>query len=59
MYINIIINIIHILSYVVKISHKYKKLAKLSQFFYVFKNIFAFNFKTVIATNPGEVSFER
>ena len=52
------INIIHVLSNVVKISANIKKIAIFSQFFRIFKNIFAYNSKTVIATDPGVVSFK-
>ena len=34
----------------------YKKPAIFSQFFKFSKNTFAYNFKTVIATNPGVIS---
>ena len=53
------INIIHILSNVVKISSNLEKIAIFSQFFKIFKNMFAYNSKTVIATDPEVVSFKR
>ena len=53
------INIIHILSNVIKISSNLEKTAIFSQIFLIFWNIFAYNSKTVIATDPGVVSFER
>ena len=57
-YINMTINIIHVLSNVVKINSNIKN-SYISQFFYIFKNIFAYNSKTVIATDPEVVSFKR
>ena len=53
------INIIYILSNVVEISSHLEKTAIFSQIFLIFSNIFTYNSKTVIATDPGVVSFER
>ena len=53
------INIIHILSNFVKISSNLEKQLYFPSFFNFLKIIFAYNFKTVIATNLGLVSFER
>ena len=52
------INIIHVLTNVVKISSNIK-IPIFSPFFQIFKNIFAYNSKTVISTDPGVVSFKR
>ena len=46
MYINMTIDMIHILSNVVKISSNIQKTAIFSQFLKFFKNTFAYNFKT-------------
>ena len=59
LYINMVINIIHVLINVVKISSNLEKTAIFSQFFFIFWNIFDYNSKTVITTDPGVVSFER
>ena len=58
-YIIMTINITHILSNVVRISSNIEKTTIFSQFFNILKNIFAYNFKTVITINLGLVSFER
>ena len=52
------INNIHILSNVVK-NFQIKEIAEFSQFLKNFQDIFAYNSKTVLATNPGVVSFKR
>ena len=55
------INIIHVFGNVVKINSNIK-IAIFSQLFftnYILTNIFAHNSKTVIATDPGVVSFKR
>ena len=53
------INIIHVLSNVVKISSNVKKIAIFSQFLKILKNILAYNSKTVIATNLGLVTYSK
>ena len=51
--------IIIILSYVIEMNSNISKLATISQFFFIFKDIFANNSKTAIATDIGLVSFKR
>ena len=45
--------------WVVKTSSNVSKVAISSQFFYIFKDIFAYNSKKIIVTNLELVSFER